>query len=234
MIKKAVLLALSLFLTSCTMAPSRAMVSFTFDDGYLSTYTEAFPILSDHSFPATVYMVTDNLSRPERLNISHLRELADAGWEIGSHSVTHANLTHLPDEDLLHEITHSKQILTTAGFATESFAPPGGAADERVTTLVRRHYTSLRTTHDGYNLPPPDPYNLLVKATFGWTTANDVKEWLNEATQQDAWLILVCHHIDDTNGTYTMSPQTLQEIALYIKNEQIPVVTVSEGLKRFE
>jgi peptidoglycan/xylan/chitin deacetylase (PgdA/CDA1 family) len=93
--------------------PARPTVVVTFDDAYASVLELAFPILSSLNLPATVFAVTDfaGQDRPlewpgidqwrggrhepelRGLRWSELAELADNGWEIGSHTCTHPRLT---------------------------------------------------------------------------------------------------------------------------------------------
>ena len=74
------------------------------------------------------------------LNWSQVREIADAGFEIGSHSVSHPVMTSLDDESLRFELVQSKmQIERQIGRQVTSFCYPNGQPfdfDERVKTMV--------------------------------------------------------------------------------------------------
>jgi len=69
-------------------------VALTFDDAYLSIYTEAFPRLRKRNWPFTVFVSSEGIDRNYAgyLNWEQLRELARAGVEIGNHSHSHAHL----------------------------------------------------------------------------------------------------------------------------------------------
>jgi len=91
-------------------------VVITFDDGYHDTYTQAAPILSAHGFTATVFVVTDYVGRRLRHGAQfatwdELRRLRDAGWEIGLHSATHADLTAVDNGKLDHEVLDAARVL---------------------------------------------------------------------------------------------------------------------------
>ncbi len=72
--------------------PMRPVV-ITFDDGNLDVYQNAFPIMRDLGFVGTNYIVANRLQSKYFVNVEQLQEMADAGWEIGSHSMTHTDLT---------------------------------------------------------------------------------------------------------------------------------------------
>ena len=99
----------------------------TFDDGNISDFEIAFPILRDKGIKATFFITTENIDRPGYLNLSHLKEMAKAGVEIGSHGLTHSYLISMKKQDAIREIKESKEKLEEAiGKGVVSFAPVGG------------------------------------------------------------------------------------------------------------
>jgi peptidoglycan/xylan/chitin deacetylase (PgdA/CDA1 family) len=75
---------------------------------------------------------------PERdellcLDWDQLRDLRDAGWEIGSHTVSHPFLPDVPDADLEAELTESRSALERElGGPCRTLAYPYGGHDDRV------------------------------------------------------------------------------------------------------
>lgn len=105
---------------SASELPSKPIV-LTFDDSYESVYTNAFPILREYGFTGTVFIITGfvgkkntwdvNLGgcRFRHLSWSQIRGLHEAGFEIGSHTVHHPDLTKINDPDWLNlELKRSK------------------------------------------------------------------------------------------------------------------------------
>ncbi|MGB9185686.1 MAG: polysaccharide deacetylase family protein [Solirubrobacteraceae bacterium] len=139
--------------------PEQRTVAVTFDDAFLSVKTYAAPVLKALGVPATVFVPTDYVSRGAPLaweGLDHwhstpdaheltpmswddLGELAEAGWEIGSHTRTHAHLTTLDEETLTTELGQSREeCAARTGRLTTSVAYPYGDVDERVVASARR------------------------------------------------------------------------------------------------
>jgi peptidoglycan/xylan/chitin deacetylase (PgdA/CDA1 family) len=86
-------------------APPPGYAAVTFDDGFRNNHTTALPILSERGIPATAYVTTGFIdgSSPwiggagdgAMMSEAQLRELVDAGWELGGHTMTHADLSLL-------------------------------------------------------------------------------------------------------------------------------------------
>lgn len=73
--------------------PDKA-AAITFDDGYLSIYTTAYPLLRAKGWPFTVFVNTDPHDREQRgyMTWDQLRELREGGATIANHTVSHAHL----------------------------------------------------------------------------------------------------------------------------------------------
>jgi peptidoglycan/xylan/chitin deacetylase (PgdA/CDA1 family) len=113
-------------------------IVLTFDDGYRDFYTEAFPILKQCGFSATVFLATDRiqdtsvrLEGADYLTWSEVRELYGEGVTFGSHSVTHADLRSLGPDQIDYEIGYSKETIEEKiGAAVDSFAYPFAFPEE--------------------------------------------------------------------------------------------------------
>ena len=114
--------------------PSQKTVMITFDDGTYEQYKYAFPILKKYGLTATYYIVSNRSG----IRAPQLKEMAQAGMEIASHSATHPNFIDLKDLDqLTYEIYSSKSILAArTGKPVYGIAYPGCVADSRVFSRV--------------------------------------------------------------------------------------------------
>jgi peptidoglycan/xylan/chitin deacetylase (PgdA/CDA1 family) len=135
--------------------PQRA-VAFTFDDGYASVHTRALPLLESLGYRATVYPVTSQLGGSNRWDLergsghrlavvgrSQVRELAAAGWEVGGHTHTHADLRQLSAPDVQREIDTSTAILEDlCSHAVRTFAYPYGHNDAASRSLAAARHSA--------------------------------------------------------------------------------------------
>ncbi|TEU23828.1 polysaccharide deacetylase family protein [Alkanindiges illinoisensis] len=153
-------------------------VAITFDDGYEDNLRNALPILKKYNASATIYVVVDRherdwssykkahhntgeLARETKLTDLQIKQLVDSGLiEIGSHTLTHANLAAIDDQQRLQEMTESRYILQQqTGQAINSFAYPFGIYSKAdVEAADQAGYLTAVTTVEGVDelLPKPD------------------------------------------------------------------------------
>jgi peptidoglycan/xylan/chitin deacetylase (PgdA/CDA1 family) len=98
---------------NCSGTIPEKSVLITFDDGHADVYQFAFPIMEKYGFFGAMYVVANRTTAHGFLSVDQLREMIEAGWEIGSHTFTHPDLTELDIQDLREELTDSRSTLET-------------------------------------------------------------------------------------------------------------------------
>jgi peptidoglycan/xylan/chitin deacetylase (PgdA/CDA1 family) len=214
---------------------SQGIVSLDFDDGWLTTYQNAIPILNAAGFKSTQYIISGDLGNTADGYVSSGDVLAmqSSGHEIGAHSRTHAHLTQLSDSELQNEISGSRQDLLAIGAnPVVSFAYPYGETNSTVMSVAKNAgYTGARGIDFGLNDKNTDSYNLVAKPVDFGTSLDTVKVWVEDAILNKKWLILFFHNIDNSGEQYSTTPANLQAIVDYLKDNNIKVVTNSEGVQ---
>ena len=98
-------------------------VAITLDDAYQDVYLNAFPLLQKFGFTACIFVITGYVgkynewdynwgkNRKRHLSWEQIKEMADAGFGFGSHTVNHPDLTKIPQQFVEYELRRSKEVL---------------------------------------------------------------------------------------------------------------------------
>lgn len=91
-------------------------IIITFDDGYTSNYTYAYPVLKKYNIPATIFIVADSVgmtpSLYEHFSWEQALEMQRSGLiSIQSHTFSHVDLLGLDEYNLEREIRYSKYVI---------------------------------------------------------------------------------------------------------------------------
>ena len=132
-------------------APPRGAFVLTFDDGYADLESTVLPVLEEHRFPATVFVVTEAVEGGvNRWDLKHgdpgrallsweaIRRLDGGQLRFESHSCSHPQLPHLDAATARREIVESKRRLEDElGREVSVFSYPHGVFDRQAEDLVR-------------------------------------------------------------------------------------------------
>ena len=160
----------------------------TFDDGYGNLLDHAAPVLDALGFAATVFVIAGrvggasdwagqpaSLPRLPLLGATDLRSLAGAGWEIGSHGMSHAPLPSLHPAGVRDELISARRRLEDLiGGAVPHFAYPYGDATPSVRSMTAEIYAAAcgttlaraRRDDDRWRLPRVEMYYLRQPVTW--------------------------------------------------------------------
>jgi peptidoglycan/xylan/chitin deacetylase (PgdA/CDA1 family) len=134
---------------SISLPPST--IAITFDDGYQGILDHALPVLQRYSFTATVFVVTGYVGRANTWDVNPgwrtfphlswegLSHLRDAGVEVGSHTVSHRDLTTLSCDQAAEEIESSREELhRQLGVEADVLSYPFGRYNDAIIATTRR------------------------------------------------------------------------------------------------
>lgn len=141
-------------------------IAITFDDGYRDNYTYAFPILKKYNLPATIFIIINEVGRPQgdRLSWDEIKVMRDSGLiNFGSHTLGPQPLLDIKSQDeLRRQIFDSKKILEEKlGQKINIFSYPGGMFNRNIKQLaVEAGYLAAAATSPGKRFSSKDIFAL--------------------------------------------------------------------------
>ncbi len=149
-------------------------VVLTFDDGYLSVLEHALPVMTERSFSATVFLVTNMMGMKtlqakdthpdfsrDLLKWDQAETLVKSGFEVGSHTVSHPDLRSVSPIELEQELAESKTLLEQRlQPRVDALAYPYGRFNADVLETTSRYYQLACTTRLGRCSQQSDPWRL--------------------------------------------------------------------------
>lgn len=126
----------------------KASLQFSFDDGHISNYFLALPLLEKYSCKAIFFIIVGRVGHPGFMTWRQLQELVALGHQVSAHGWSHKMLTRCSDAELHQELLISKSELENKlGTSVAALSAPHGRWNRRVALACaesgyRRLYTS--------------------------------------------------------------------------------------------
>lgn len=138
------------FFTNNKPVPEKSIV-LTFDDGYMDNYTEAFPVLKEFGFKATIFIITDLVDKdPSYMKLEQLKEMQIHEMDIESHTVYHEHLKQLSYEKQMETLKKSKDFLEkTLNKKIQYIAYPYGEYSKETLKAVKEAGYKMAFSTDG-------------------------------------------------------------------------------------
>ena len=158
----------------------------TFDDGYENNLRCALPVLKQFGFTSTCYIVANQVGKTNSwdvqrgvvqvplMNAHQLQTWVDAGQEVGSHTLNHANLEILSHAEQAIEISQSKtqlEALVRQKAGVQHFCYPYGGLNKAAVQQVKAAgYLTATTTVRGRAVQGQSDDLLLPRVLVSRTT----------------------------------------------------------------
>lgn len=230
---------------------AQAAVSITFDDAYPSHIESAIPLLEECGFRGTFYLIVDKLFQRGKYrnipspSVEMWQAASRCGHEIGSHTLTHAPLDTLDQDQLLEELRASQEALEGMfpGVRVVSLAYPFSRADLRVMQLAGSLYTSGRLGPPPPGTPfhnDPGKVDLLGLRSLFLCGGESPELWndaVDRATRDQGWLVETLHPIDEEGYCQVRAEDFAAHLAYLSRLGGIvwvaPVAEVAERVARW-
>lgn len=216
------------------------VISFTFDDGYDSTWTEGRKKLSQYGYPAASAVIVDRVGQSGYLTLAQLHALQDSyGWDVIAHAYTVAmhnvNVTTVTTAALETELAALKSWLADEGFAgADQYVYPGGIWNTTVEAQVARYFGTARNLALAPRnvFPEPHPLRIGSDQPTGGQSAASVTARIGTDMAAGNWLNLCWHKITPTvvNATTDYTIAGFATIVDYIAAQGYAVKTPGEIL----
>ncbi|GAC1539985.1 MAG: hypothetical protein NVS2B7_11990 [Herpetosiphon sp.] len=125
------------YLTTGASLPTKPIL-LTFDDGHVSEWNNAVPILAKHHFTATFFIMTVTLDKRNYLSSEQVKQLDGMGMTIGGHTWDHHRVTRYVGEDWQQQISApTKELAQLTGHPIRYFAYPYGLWNSEAVSHIK-------------------------------------------------------------------------------------------------
>lgn len=115
-------------------------VVLTFDDGTISQYENALPVLNKYGYTATFFIMTVALNKVNFMSEEQVRQISRTGNTIGCHTWDHHKVTDYSNEDWVNQVMKPRaELEQITGSPVVYFAYPYGAWDEIAISKLREY-----------------------------------------------------------------------------------------------
>lgn len=229
------------FTCSYNTEPANAFANtkavFTFDDGFLTNYQNAYPLFETKGITGVFYINTGKVGDSGKMTWAQLTELYNNGHEIESHSNLHADLTTLTEQQIRDDFDLVDAAFTANSLPTpDYFAYPYGSFNATVKTVVGDYYLSARKSgSDNWFYTDVDKYEIAPIAIDMLLDDSDrlnkIKQDIDIAINRKASIIFYAHDVlpsseMDSETIYTIQIDYLEAIIDYCVLKGVDIVTL--------
>jgi peptidoglycan/xylan/chitin deacetylase (PgdA/CDA1 family) len=175
--------------TNGARLPPGKPIVLTFDNGYRSQYTNAMPVLKRLGWVADENIQLAGLPPSQGgLTDAQVRGLIDAGWELDTQGISHADLITLDSSQLHYQVATARQILRRRyGVPVNWFCYPSGHYNATVIDEVRAAgFVGSTTVVPGWAGPSSDMYTLPRLRVLGGTSPSSLLDQIASSRSASA------------------------------------------------
>jgi peptidoglycan-N-acetylglucosamine deacetylase len=204
-----------------------AALTLTFDDGYYCQFTKGISLLKKYDLPATFFIISGFIDKKvDGMTWNMVRDAAAQGYEIGSHTVNHANLITLENnkhnsDSLTWEVQYSQQVIDQQVPSQKclSFCYPWCKRDKNTDKIVSDNYIGARSSGYWEGFSPDNLYGIKGRVIYSYQTAEQLNFEISDFIRESGWYVDIIHGIDN-QGWEPLTYNTYDQHFAYIKQNQ--------------
>lgn len=209
----------------------KGKVMFQFDDGHITTYTEAFPRLKERGWSAGAAVIPPSIGTEENMTWANVREIGSGGWDIMSHPPVADPLPTYSAKKQERKIKQTKLSLERRGFksgARHIVAPYGRVSNETIEIMKKYHDANyMFGASPGNAKHPSNMYG--ISRLYGDAPVDSLRSLLDIAEKYQQMVVLGYHDIGTGSDT-SVSTENFENILNYIGKKDMDVVSPSQFL----
>jgi peptidoglycan/xylan/chitin deacetylase (PgdA/CDA1 family) len=218
---------------------AQPVASISFDDFPRSAWMEGRGILQRHDAKATYYAAgrfcgqfEDGL---EYYTADDLRQIRDAGHEVGCHTFSHEHGTGVDSVALATDSMRNEAFVSDVlgDYRLTSFAYPYGDVSVRTKLLFSRRFATCRGIRVGVNAGLVDLAQLhAIGLEHHWWDPALIENEVEVAARRRGWIIFFTHDVSDSPSEYGATPEMLDHALSCVREVGIDVLPVKHALAR--
>lgn len=213
------------------------IVCITFDDGFESIYSSAFPCMQsmDTAWAATHFIPVTFVGSPGMVTLDELKEMEAKGWETAGHAFTHVAFSTLPPDSVEYQVKASYDFLVRNNLCHATFAYPAGNYTAETESIVSRWFANIRTAHDYLYTDGVNRDDLGYFAVKCGHSADDIIARVERARSLGVPLVIIGFHAVLPDSVisfpaYWCKESVFRKFMRYLKEQELPVMTIEKAM----
>lgn len=210
------------------VTPGRGFVQMHFDDGLSSALQYALPVMHKYGLRGAAGIITSRPGAPGYMSWDEIRELADAGWDIVSHTHTHQRLADMTESQIRNDLSTAKALLQDHGYeaGAEVLLVPFGSWSDAVDKVARDYHPVCRTfsapLSTGATGPHPanHPRGWYTRSPNDTHTVDKVIAWIDGAIETGRDVTISWHGFtaeSEPTDTYVYPVSWFERVCAYVR-----------------
>lgn len=215
----------------------RPIISFTFDDCPKSAAINGLSKLDAIGWKSTVYIASKLLGTTNHLGLqmdeADVIATYNAGHEIGGHSFSHMDLSEMPLESVLKDVTKNRSVIGRLKLPPcRTFAYPYGQTTAALKRRLSKDYDGLRGITPGVMTGKVDLNQIRSTPLFSGKAFEELIRQIEGLKNKNSWLTLFTHDIENSPTEWGCTPAEMDSVIKAVQASGAEVLTVTDAITK--